>query len=206
MGNVPPVKRGMILHDVTMALKQNREQVARIVALETGKSYKMSLGETDGAIELGIFYASEGQRLYGRTTTSGTANRFAMTVRQPLGVAGLIVAANTPIANVAWKVYPALICGNAAVLKAAEDTPGTAWIFAKIAQEAGLPNGVLNVVQGFGEEAGAPLVAHSSVDVLSFTGSSAVGRLIARTAADRLRACLSNWAARIPLSFATMPI
>ena len=184
--NVPPVKRGMILHDVTMALKQNREQVARIVALETGKSYKMSLGETDGAIELGIFYASEGQRLYGRTTTSGTANRFAMTVRQPLGVAGLIVAANTPIANVAWKVYPALICGNAAVLKAAEDTPGTAWIFAKIAQEAGLPNGVLNVVQGFGEEAGAPLVAHSSVDVLSFTGSSAVGRLIARTAADRL--------------------
>lgn len=183
---VPPVKRGMLLHDVTMALRQHREEVARVVALETGKSFKMALGETDGAIELGIFYASEGQRLYGRTTTSGTANRFAMTVRQPLGVAGLIVAANTPIANVAWKIFPALICGNAAVLKAAEDTPATAWIFGKIAQEAGLPDGVLNIVQGFGDEAGAPLVAHPNVDVISFTGSTAVGRLIARTAADRL--------------------
>lgn len=184
--DVPPVKRGMMLHDVTMALKQQRETVARIVALETGKSYKMALGETDGAIELGIFYASEGQRLYGRTTTSGAPNRFAMTLRQPLGVAGLIIAANTPIANVAWKVYPALICGNSAVLKAAEDTPATAWVFGKIAHEAGLPHGVLNIVQGYGEEAGAPLVAHQSVDVISFTGSTAVGKIIARTAADRM--------------------
>jgi len=109
-----------------------------------------------------------------------------MTLRQPLGVAGLIIAANTPIANVAWKVYPALICGNSAVLKAAEDTPATAWVFGKIAHEAGLPHGVLNIVQGYGEEAGAPLVAHQSVDVISFTGSTAVGKIIARTAADRM--------------------
>ncbi len=182
----PPVKRGMILHDVTMALKQQRETMAHIVALETGKSYKLAFGETDGAIELGIFYASEGQRLYGRTTTSGVPNRYAMTVRQPLGVAGLIIAANTPIANTAWKVFPALICGNAAVLKAAEDTPATSWFFGNIAHEAGLPRGVLNITQGFGEEAGAPLVAHPNVDVISFTGSTAVGRIIARTAGERL--------------------
>jgi aldehyde dehydrogenase (NAD+) len=185
--DIPPVKRGLLLHDVVLALKQHRETIARIVALETGKSFKLALGESDGAMELGLFYASEGQRLYGRTTTSGAANRFAMTVRQPLGVAGLIIAANTPIANTAWKVFPALICGNAAVLKAAEDTPGTSWIFAKLAHEAGLPPGVLNVVHGYGEEAGAPLVAHPGVDVISFTGSSSVGRSIGRVAGEQLK-------------------
>jgi acyl-CoA reductase-like NAD-dependent aldehyde dehydrogenase len=185
--DIPPVKRGLILHEVVLALKQHRELVARIVALETGKSFKLALGETDGAIELGLFYASEGQRLYGRTTTSGAVNRFAMTVREPLGVAGLIIAANTPIANTAWKVFPALICGNSAVLKAAEDTPATSWIFAKLAHDAGLPPGVLNVVHGYGEEAGAPLVAHPRVDVISFTGSSSVGRIIGRVAGEQLK-------------------
>jgi len=185
-GNIPPVRRGMILHSVATTLMRERERVARIVALETGKSYASALGETDGAVELGLFYAGEGQRLYGRTTTSGTPDRYAMTVRQPLGVAGLIVAANTPIANVAWKVFPALICGNAVVLKAAEDTPITAWIFTKLAQSAGVPPGVLNVIQGYGEEAGVPLVSHPDVDLLSFTGSTAVGRRIGAVAGERL--------------------
>ncbi len=183
---LPSVRRGMILHAVVMGLRQERARIARIVALETGKSYASALAETDGAIELGLFFAGEGQRLYGRTTTSGIPNRCSMTVRQPLGVAGLIVAANTPIANVAWKAFPALICGNAALLKAAEDAPVTAWIFAKIAHEAGLPPGVLNVVQGYGEEAGAPLVSHPGVAVISFTGSSAVGRRIGAVAGERL--------------------
>lgn len=92
------------------------------MAAETGKSFKDAKGEVGGAAQLGLFYASEGQRLYGRTTTRLAANKYAMTVRQPIGVAGLIIAANTPIANVAWKVFPRLICGNTAVLKAAEDT------------------------------------------------------------------------------------
>ena len=96
------------------------------------------------------------------------------------------IAANTPIANVAWKVFPALICGNAAVLKASEDAPATAWLFGSIAHENGLPAGVLNVVNGFGEEAGAPLVGHADVSVVSFTGSSAVGRRIAVEAGGRL--------------------
>lgn len=182
----PAVARGEMLLNVAMALKQNREAVAAVVAAETGKSPKDALGETNGAIALGVFMAGEGQRLYGRTTTSGAANKYAMTIRQPVGVAGLIIAANTPIANVAWKVFPALICGNAAVLKAAEDTPATAWLFSKIAHEAGLPAGVLNVVNGFGPEAGAPLVVHQDVGVISFTGSTAVGRTIAVDAGKRL--------------------
>jgi len=167
-------------------MRRHREEIARIVSLETGMSFKAALGETDGAIAQGEFMAGEGRRLYGRTTTSAVPNKYAMTIRQPVGVAGLIIAANTPIANVAWKVFPALICGNAAVLKAAEDTPATAWIFGKIAQEAGLPAGVLNIVQGYGEEAGVPLVAHSDVDLISFTGSTAVGREIASIAGRRL--------------------
>ena len=183
---ITPVQRGDVLHDVAHGMRRHQNEIAAIVAAETGMSFKAALGETGGAVAQGEFTAGEGRRFYGRTTTSAVANKYAMTIRQPLGVAGLIIAANTPIANVAWKVFPALICGNTAVLKAAEDTPATAWYFGKIAHEAGLPPGVLNIVQGFGEEAGEPLVADPAVDVVSFTGSTAVGRRIASIAGGRL--------------------
>jgi aldehyde dehydrogenase (NAD+) len=181
-----PVQRGDQLFEIVRIMRKYQKEIAATVALETGMAYSAALGETGGAIAQGEFAAGEGRRLYGRTITSAVANKHAMTVRQPLGVAGLIIAANTPIANVAWKVFPALICGNSAVLKAAEDTPATAWLFGKIAQEAGLAPGVLNIVQGYGLEAGAPLVAHPKVDVISFTGSAAVGRQIASVAGQRL--------------------
>ena len=184
--DTPPVQRGMILHDIVKGMKSHQREIAQIVSLETGKSFKDAYGETEGAIALGLFFASEGQRLYGRTTASAVPNKYAMTIRQPIGVAGLIIAANTPIANVAWKVFPALICGNTAVLKVAEDTPGTAWIFGQIAHEAGLPAGVLSIIQGYGKEAGAPLVEHPDVGVISFTGSTEVGRYINRIAGERL--------------------
>jgi aldehyde dehydrogenase (NAD+) len=184
--DTPAVQRGLVLHEIVKGLQNHREEMAQVVALETGKALKEALGETEGAIQQGLFMAGEGQRLYGRTTTSGVANKYAMTVRQPVGVAGLIIAANTPIANVAWKVFPALICGNAVILKAAEDTPATAWLFGAIAKEAGLPDGVLNIIQGSGLEAGAPLVEHDKVDVVSFTGSTRVGREIAAKVGQRL--------------------
>ncbi len=185
-GGLTPVQRGDLLHDIAQAMRKHQQEIAEIVALETGMSYNAALGETGGAIAQGEFAAGEGRRFYGRTTTSAMPNKYAMTIRQPLGVAGLIIAANTPVANVAWKVFPALLCGNAAVLKAAEDTPATAWYFSRIAHEAGLPPGVLNVIQGYGEEAGAPLVASPDVAVISFTGSTAVGRRIASIAGERL--------------------
>jgi acyl-CoA reductase-like NAD-dependent aldehyde dehydrogenase len=184
-------ERGRILRRITQLLERDRGEIAELVAEETGKSPKDARGETDGAIELGYFMAGEGRRFYGRTIPSAVPNRHAMTIRQPLGVAGLIIAANTPIANVAWKVFPALLCGNAAVLKASEDTPETALAFARRAAEAGLPEGVLNVVQGFGEEAGQPLVEDPRVAIVSFTGSTSVGRMIARVAGERLaKICL----------------
>ena len=181
-----PVQRGDMLHEIAQTMRKHQKEIAAIVATETGMSFNAALGETGGAIAQGEFMAGEGRRFYGRTTTSAVPNKYAMTVRQPLGVAGLIIAANTPIANIAWKVFPALVCGNAAVLKAAEDTPATAWYFARIAHEVGLPPGVLNVIQGQGAEAGAPLVADPNVDVISFTGSTAVGRQIASIAGERL--------------------
>ncbi|MDP7168499.1 MAG: aldehyde dehydrogenase family protein [Nitrospinota bacterium] len=181
-----PVERGRILLDVAIAMRGRQKEIAAVVAEETGKSPGEALGETGGAIQLAEFFAGEGMRMYGRTLTSGTPRKYAMTVRQPVGVVGLIIAANTPIANVAWKVFPALVCGNGAVLKSAEDTPATAWIFSLIAHEAGLPPGVLNVVHGYGEEAGAPLVEHEDVGVVSFTGSTRVGRLVAVAAGRRL--------------------
>jgi acyl-CoA reductase-like NAD-dependent aldehyde dehydrogenase len=182
----PPVSRGEILHDIVMEMKKNRSDIAEIVHRETGKSMKDALGETDGAIQCALFFAGEGQRMYGKTCTSGMANKYAMTIRQPIGIAGLIIAANTPIANVAWKIFPALICGNAAILKAAKDTPATSWIVGKIAHEAGLPPGLLNIIQGRGEEAGSPIVEHPDIGVISFTGSTEVGRYIAETAGKRL--------------------
>jgi aldehyde dehydrogenase (NAD+) len=185
------VSRGDYVRAVALGLRDRQEEIARLVAEETGKSVKDARGETGAAIEMGMFIAGEGRRFYGRTTTSAVPHKAALTVRQPLGVAGLIIAANTPIANVAWKVFPALLCGNAAVLKAAEDTPLSAWAFARIARDVGLPAGLLNVVHGFGEEAGAPLVESPEVDVVSFTGSTAVGRWIAQAAGARLaKVCL----------------
>jgi aldehyde dehydrogenase (NAD+) len=185
------VKRGDILRNIALLMRERRDAIASLVAKETGKSKKDALGETDAAIEMGFFVAGEGRRFYGQTTTSAVPNKSAMVMRQPLGVAGLIIAANTPIANVAWKAFPALLCGNAAILKAAEDTPLSAWAFGVVAREAGVPDGVYTTLHGFGEEAGAPLVEHQDVAVVSFTGSCEVGRWIAETAGKRLaKVCL----------------
>lgn len=180
------VARGDRIRAAAILMRERITDLATIVHRETGKSMKDATGETTAAIDQGLFVAGEGRRLFGRTTHSAVANKVAITVRQPVGVCGLIVPANTPIANCAWKAFPALLCGNAAVLKSAEDAPATAWAFAKILHEVGVPAGVLNVVHGLGEEAGAPLVEHRDVDLVSFTGSTEVGILIQRACAARL--------------------
>jgi aldehyde dehydrogenase (NAD+) len=181
------VQRGQILHRIANLMEARAEELGAVVAAETGKSVKEGKGEVGAAVQCTRFFAGEGQRLFGRTIPSGTAGKLNLTVRTPAGVAGLIIAANTPIANVAWKVFPALICGNGVVLKAAEDTPFTASWTARAALEAGLPAGVFNVVHGRGAEAGEPLVTHDDVDVVSFTGSTRVGRRLAELAGARLK-------------------
>lgn len=181
-----PVKRGQILADIVAAMKRRADELAECIAVETGKPPQDAKGETGGAIMQAEYWAGEGMRLHGRSLTSGMPGKYSHTVRQPRGVAGLIVPANTPIANIAWKTFPALICGNTVVLKAAEDSPRIALLFAQLTKEAGLPDGVFNVVQGRGQTAGAALVTDERVNVISFTGSTGVGRWIAEVAGKRL--------------------
>ncbi len=181
-----PVRRGQVLTDIVAAMKQHAEELAECIAVETGKPPQDARGETAGAIQLAEYFAGEGMRLYGRSLTSGMSGKYSHTVRQPRGVAGLIVPANTPIANIAWKTFPALICGNTVVLKAAEDAPRIALFVAQLMKEAGLSDGVFNVVQGLGQPAGAALVTDPRVAVISFTGSTSVGRWIAEVAGRRL--------------------
>lgn len=184
--DLTPVRRGQILAGVVAAMKDKAEELAECIAIETGKPPQDARGETSGAIQLAEFFAGEGMRLHGRSLTSGMPGKYSHTVRQPRGVAGLIVPANTPIANIAWKSFPALVCGNTVVLKAAEDAPRIALLMGELMKEAGLPDGVFNVIQGPGQPAGAALVEHAGVAVISFTGSTAVGRWIAEVAGRRL--------------------
>jgi acyl-CoA reductase-like NAD-dependent aldehyde dehydrogenase len=181
-----PVKRGQMLGDITFLMKSNRNELADCIAKETGKTLKDAIGEVNAAILQGEFFAGEGMRLYSKTLTSGMPGKSTYTIRQPLGIAGLIVPANTPIANIAWKTFPALICGNTVVLKASEDAPSVAFFFAQLTKLAGIPDGVFNVVQGRGKFAGSLLVEDPRIAVISFTGSTSVGRMIAEVACKRL--------------------
>ena len=180
-----PVERGRVVRELALALQARRDEAAGLVVEETGKSLELALGEVDAAVEMGFFVAGEGRRLYGRTTTSAMPHRTVMAVRRPVGVAALIASFNTPYPNYAWKAFPAVFCGNAAVLKPSEHTPLSASFFGELCQES-LPRGVLNVVHGLGDEVGPPLVEHEDVDLISFTGSAGTGRWISEHAGRRL--------------------
>ena len=184
--DMTPVARGNILGTWVRSLRDHHKELSEIVARETGKSPQDAAGEVGAAIAQGEYFAGEGMRLYARSLTSGMPGKYSHTVRQPRGIAGLIVPANTPIANIAWKIFPALICGNTVVLKASEDAPEIPVYMAQIAKLAGMPDGVINVVQGAGDVAGKALVEDTRVAVISFTGSTAVGRWIAEVAGRRL--------------------
>ena len=182
---VTPVKRGEYLFNIVNIMKQDSNDLAINISEETGKPMQDAIGEVNGAIMQGEFFAGEGMRLYGKTLTSGMPGKMSQTIRSPHGVVCLIVPANTPIANIAWKIFPALICGNTVVLKSSEDAPSIANMIAKITKKANLPDGVLNIIQG-GPSAGSALVEHPDVALISFTGSTNVGKIIAQQAGKRL--------------------
>lgn len=184
--NLTPVKRGQVLNGIVQEMKKNTEELAACICEETGKPSKDGLAEVGAAILQGEYWAGEGMRLHGRSLTSAVPGKTCYTVRQPRGVAGLIVPANTPIANIAWKSFPALISGNTVVLKSAEDAPKIANLFAKITKSAGLTDGVFNVIHGSGSVSGTALVQSAKVAVVSFTGSTNTGRKIAEVLAKRL--------------------
>lgn len=184
------VERGRLIREAASRLEQDADVLVDLVRQETGKPEKDARGEVGAAVEMGHFVSGEGRRFYGRTTTSAVPGKSVTVHRAPLGVAALIVASNTPLPNYAWKVFPALLCGNTVVLKPSEDTPFSAARFVELLHEAGVPGPALNLLQGLGPEAGAALV-DADVDVVSFTGSATAGRQIAaRTGARLVKTCL----------------
>ena len=184
---VPAPKRGEILYRVGELLRQRKEEIARAMTREMGKILKETRGDVQEGIDTAFYAAGEGRRLFGETTSSELPDKFAMSVRVPIGVCGLITPWNFPMAIPTWKMFPALLCGNTVVLKPAEDTPHTAVKLFEIFEEAGVPPGVVNLLHGTGEEAGAALVRHTNVQLVSFTGSTAVGREIAAVCGRNLK-------------------
>ena len=186
---VPAPERGEILFRTARLLEQHKEEFATLMTREMGKVLKETRGDVQTAIDVAKFIAGEGRRAEGETLPSAFPNKFCLTIRQPLGIVGIITPWNFPLAIPAWKTFPALMAGNVVILKPASDTPLLALKLAEVLHEAGLPAGVFNVVTGPGGTLGAALVKHPRVNMISLTGSTEVGRQVALICGHDLRRC-----------------
>jgi alpha-ketoglutaric semialdehyde dehydrogenase len=184
---VPAPRRAEILYRAAQIFTDRKRTYARDMTREMGKVLKETEGDVQEAIDMSQLMAGEGRRLYGQTTPSELRHKFAMSVRQPIGVCGIITAWNFPIAVPSWKILPALVCGNTVVFKPAEEAPLSGINFVQALADAGIPPGVVNLVTGDGPGAGAPMLTDPAVRVLSFTGSTATGRLINETCASTFK-------------------
>jgi acyl-CoA reductase-like NAD-dependent aldehyde dehydrogenase len=184
---VPAPERGNILFRFAELLRAHKDELTDLMTREMGKVKAEAGGDVQEAIDMSYYMGGEGRRLFGQTTPSELRDKFMMSVRMPVGVVGAITPWNFPIAIPSWKLAPALVCGNTVVLKPAEDTPLLADRFVELLAEAGVPDGVVNVVHGFGEEAGDALVRHPDVPVITFTGSRETGIAVTKAAADLLK-------------------
>src|SRR5205085_3540446 len=184
---VPAPERGNILFRFAQVLEQHKAELSDLMTREMGKVKAEAGGDVQEAIDMSYYMGGEGRRLFGQTTPSELRDKFMMSVRMPVGVVGAITPWNFPIAIPSWKLAPALVCGNTVVLKPAEDTPLLAQRFVDLFAEAGLPDGVVTIVHGFGETAGDALVRHPDVPIITFTGSRETGVLVTKAAADHLK-------------------
>ncbi|MBU4501147.1 MAG: aldehyde dehydrogenase family protein [Nanoarchaeota archaeon] len=180
--DTPAPKRGQILFKVAKLLKQNKDQLAKLMTQEMGKVLNEAKGDVQEAIDIFEYMGGEGRRLFGHTVPSELKDKFCMTIRQPLGVVGLISPWNFPIAIPSWKIAPALICGNTVILKPSSDTPFCAVKLIEILTEAGVPAGAVNLVTGPGSTAGTALIKHPRVRAISFTGSKETGKFVTENA------------------------
>jgi alpha-ketoglutaric semialdehyde dehydrogenase len=184
---VPAPVRAEMLFRAAQLIVDRKEQYAREMTREMGKVLSETRGDVQEAIDMTFYMAGEGRRMFGQTVPSELRNKFAMSVRQPLGVCSVITPWNFPMAIPSWKIVPALVCGNTVVFKPASQTPLSALNFVKVLEEAGIPKGVVNMVTGDGEEVGTPLTTSPSVRVVSFTGSTHVGRIVNQAAAPTFK-------------------
>lgn len=185
--NTPAPRRAEVLYAAGEILKRDKEKLARLMTREMGKVLAETRGDVQEAIDMAFLAAGEGRRLFGFTTPSELPDKFAMCVRQPVGVCAFVTPWNFPMAIPAWKGMAALIAGNTVVIKPATDTPASVVALARVFEEAGLPRGAWNVVMGSGGAVGDPLVSHSDVKVVSFTGSTEVGRRISAACAPTFK-------------------
>lgn len=183
----PAPQRAEILYRVGLIMKERKEILAQLLTMENGKVLEEARGEVQEGIDMAFYMAGEGRRLFGQTTNAELKNKFAMSVRAPIGVVGIITPWNFPIAIATWKSFPAIVAGNAVVWKPATETPIMAYELAKIFEMAGLPKGVINVVFGKGSTIGEQMVHHDDIRVISFTGSNDVGRNIASECGRQLK-------------------
>jgi acyl-CoA reductase-like NAD-dependent aldehyde dehydrogenase len=181
-----PGKRSEILFKVGELIKRNISELAQLEALDSGKPVTLASGEMWAAGEVFRYYSGWPTKIYGETNPSDDS-MFIYSLREPVGVCGGIIPWNFPLVMAAWKIAPALAFGNTVVLKPAEQTPLTALRLAELCGEAGVPDGVVNVVTGFGEEAGQALAQHYDVDKIAFTGSTEVGRKILHSSEGNLK-------------------
>jgi aldehyde dehydrogenase (NAD+) len=180
----PAPKRAEIVFRAGEILVRRKEDLARLMTREMGKVLAEARGDVQEGIDTAYYMAGEGRRMFGRQAPCELPAKFGVAIRVPVGVVAAITPWNFPLAIPTWKLFPALVCGNTVVFKPAEDTPLMAHAFVEILLEAGLPPGVVNLLHGLGEEAGASLVRHPGVNLISFTGSTEVGREVARVAAE----------------------
>lgn len=184
---LPAPKRADFLYEIGFKLKEKKEHLARLLTMEMGKVIEEARGEVQEAIDMALYMAGEGRRLFGETVPSELANKFAMSVRVPVGVAGLITPWNFPIAIASWKAFPALVAGNTVVWKPSNESPLMAYELGKIFEEVGLPNGVVNIVFGAGSTVGTAMVEHPDIRIISFTGSNATGSKVAELGGKLLK-------------------
>lgn len=184
---VPAPKRGDIMRKVGDIMVARKEQLAIDMTKEMGKVLAETRGDVQEGIDTAYYAASEGRRLFGHTVPSELPNKFNMAIRVPIGVAGIVTPWNFPMAIPTWKIFPALLSGNTVVFKPASDTPHTATSLVEILMEAGVPEGVVNIVHGGGGEVGMAIVGHPDVDLVSFTGSTGVGKKISEVASQTLK-------------------
>jgi alpha-ketoglutaric semialdehyde dehydrogenase len=196
---VPAPRRAEMIFRAAEILIGRKEDHAREMTREMGKVLKETRGDVQEAIDAAYYNAGEGRRLFGPTVPSELPNKFAMAVRQPIGVCGMITPWNFPMAISSWKLLPALVCGNTCVIKPAQDTPLSTFNLVRAFTDAGVPKGVVNIIAGFGPDAGQPLVEHEDIRAVSFTGSSNLGRTIGTIAAKSFKHCSLEMGGKNPM-------
>jgi len=196
---VPAPRRAEIVYRAAEILLERKEDCARDMTREMGKILKETRGDVQEAIDTGYYMAGEGRRMFGVTVPSELPNKYAMAVRQPLGVCAMITPWNFPMAIPSWKLFPAIVAGNTCIIKPAQDTPLSVFNFVQALLDAGLPRGVVNIVTGFGSRIGGPLTENPEIRAVSLTGSTDVGRIVGEAAARSFKRCSLELGGKNPM-------